>query len=92
MEENFGVLNADDFYGFDTLRKLHGFLESAKDGEKAHYCMIGYGIEGTLSPNGSVSRGICRVGNDGMLDHIEENKKIESLLKRLNHHLNLTLK
>ena len=79
MKENFGVLNADDFYGFDTLKKLHSFLCETKDGEKAHYCMIGYGLEGTLSEHGTVSRGVCRVGEDGMLDFIEENKKIERL-------------
>ncbi|MBQ9746840.1 MAG: NTP transferase domain-containing protein [Clostridia bacterium] len=79
MQENFGVLNADDFYGFDTLRRLHDFLAEAKDGEKAHYCMIGYSIAHTLSEHGTVSRGVCRVGADGMLDFIEENKKIERL-------------
>ena len=79
MEENFGVLNADDFYGFDTFKKLHDFLAEANDDEKAHYCMIGYGIEETLSEHGTVSRGVCRVGADGMLDFIEENKKIERL-------------
>ena len=79
MEENFGVLNADDFYGYDTLKRLYAFLAEAKDGEKAHYCMIGYGLENTLSEHGTVSRGVCRVGADGMLDFIEENKKIERL-------------
>lgn len=79
MDENFGVLNADDFYGFDTLKKLHDFLETAKDDEKAHYCMIGYKIENTLSEHGTVSRGICRANENGMLDFIEENKKIERL-------------
>ena len=79
MEENFGVLNADDFYGFDALSKLYSFLADARDGEKAHYCMIGYGIEGTLSPNGTVSRGVCRSDGQGMLNFIEENKKIERL-------------
>ena len=79
MEENFGVLNADDFYGFDSIKKLHDFLASAKDGEKAHYCMIGYEIEGTLSRHGAVSRGVCKVNENGMLTYIEENKKIEKL-------------
>ncbi len=79
MSENFGVLNADDFYGFDTLKKLHDFLETAEDDEKAHYCMIGYGLEHTLSEHGTVSRGVCKVSSQGMLDFIEENKKIERL-------------
>ncbi|MBO5023409.1 MAG: nucleotidyltransferase [Clostridia bacterium] len=79
MEENFGVLNADDFYGYDTLKKLHDFLETAEDGRTAHYCMIGYKIENTLSDHGTVSRGICRVNERGMLDFIEENKRVERL-------------
>ncbi|MGN1094803.1 MAG: sugar phosphate nucleotidyltransferase [Eubacteriales bacterium] len=79
MDENFGVLNADDFYGYDSLKKLHDFLLTASDDSVSHYCMIGYKIENTLSENGTVSRGICNVDKNGMLDFIEENKKIERL-------------
>ena len=79
MNENFGVLNADDFYGFDTLKKLHDFLETADDTDIAHYCMIGYKIENTLSEHGTVSRGVCRVNERNMLDFIEENKRVERL-------------
>ncbi len=79
MKENFGILNADDFYGYDTLKKLHDFLETAKDTNVAQYCMIGYQIENTLSANGSVCRGICKVNKKGMLDFIEENKRVERL-------------
>lgn len=79
IDENFGVLNADDFYGFDTFKKLHDFLAESKDSEKAHYCMIGYCLENTLSEHGTVSRGVCRVNGENMLDFIEENKKIERL-------------
>lgn len=79
MHENFGILNADDFYGYDTLKKLHTFLETAADTDISHFCMIGYGISNTLSENGTVSRGICRVNDKDMLDFIEENKKVERL-------------
>jgi NDP-sugar pyrophosphorylase family protein len=79
MDENFGILNADDFYGYDTLKKLHDFLETAKDSHIAKYCMIGYRIENTLSENGAVCRGICRVNEKGTLDYIEENKRVERL-------------
>lgn len=79
MDENFGILNADDFYGYDTLKKLRDFLSETKDTDIAHFCMIGYRLHNTLSENGTVSRGICRVENNGMLDFIEENKKIEKL-------------
>lgn len=80
MQENFGILNADDFYGYDTLKKLHDFLETAKDTHIGEYCMIGYQIENTLSANGAVCRGICRVNEKGMLDFIEENKRVERLV------------
>ncbi len=79
MDENFGILNADDFYGYDTLKKLRDFLAEAKDADKAHFCMIGYRLQNTLSDNGTVSRGVCRAGDDGMLEFIEENKKVERL-------------
>ena len=48
-------------YGYDTLKKLHDFLQTAKDPQIPQYCMIGYQIENTLSPNGTVCRGICRL-------------------------------
>ncbi len=79
MQENFGVLNADDFYGYDTLKRLHDFLATAKDGNLAQYCMIGYHIGNTLSPHGAVCRGICRVNENGTLAFIEENKRLERL-------------
>ena len=79
MHENFGILNADDFYGYDTLKKLHDFLETAKDTDIPQYCMIGYQVEHTLSEHGAVCRGICRVNDKGMLSFIEENKRLERL-------------
>ena len=58
--DNFGVVNADDFYGYETFRLLADFLRTAKDDEKAHYCSIAYKLKNTLSENGTVSRGICK--------------------------------
>ena len=50
--DNFGVVNADDFYGFETFRILADFLKTAKDDEKAHYCSVAYKLKNTLSENG----------------------------------------
>ena len=77
MEENFGVVNADDFYGRETLDKLYKFLSSAKQEQKGHYCLLGYQLKNTLSKNGSVSRGICEVDDNGFLTKITEKTKIE---------------
>lgn len=43
--DNFGVVNADDFYGFETFRILADFLRAAKDDEKAHYCSVAYKLK-----------------------------------------------
>lgn len=39
--------------------------------------MIGYLLKNTLSENGSVSRGICNVNDNGFLIEVEEHTKIE---------------
>ena len=73
IDEPFAVVNADDFYGYDPFEKTAEFLKGAKDGE---WCMVGYKVKNTLSPNGTVSRGVC-VTENGMLKSITEYKKIE---------------
>ncbi|MBQ0009975.1 MAG: NTP transferase domain-containing protein, partial [Ruminococcus sp.] len=75
LKENFGVVNADDFYGRDAFMKLASKLKTAEDGEKADFVMVGYPLKNTLSENGTVSRGICSVC-DGKLCHVEEHKKL----------------
>lgn len=77
IDDNFGVVNADDCYGRDAFFHLASFLKDAKDGERAHYCMVGYQVKNTLSENGSVSRGVCRADKKGYLVRVEEHKKIE---------------
>ena len=74
IDEPFAVVNSDDFYGAEPFYKLAAFLKDAKDGE---WCMVGYKVKNTLSPNGSVSRGICVTDGRGMLKTITEYKKIE---------------
>ena len=69
----FAVINADDFYGRGAFKSLCGFLSKA---EAAQYCMIGYELTKTLTENGGVSRGVCRVDKSGYLMGIEEDKSI----------------
>jgi hypothetical protein len=78
----FAVVNADDFYGEDSYRAIHRFLtEHPADG--AEYAMVGYRLEETLSPHGTVSRGICSINDSGLLERIEEHKKIERIGERI---------
>ena len=77
VKENFGVINADDFYGRDTFMQLGRHLKTANnEGGKAHHCMVGFAVGNTLTENGTVSRGQCEVGKDGILKSVTERTKI----------------
>lgn len=68
VNEPFCLINADDYYGSSAFREMYSLLSNIGDGE---LCMVAYRLKNTLSENGSVSRGICRVC-DGFLTDIEE--------------------
>ena len=70
------VINADDFYGADAFRKIYGYLSAAQDDDKYRYCMVGYRVENTLTENGTVSRGVCTVDENGLLDSTIERTAI----------------
>ena len=74
---NFAVINSDDYYGPEAFRVMYEFLDSAADSEDLYnYCMVGYEVQNTLTENGHVSRGVCSVGEDGLLTDIVERTKI----------------
>ena len=72
----FAVINADDFYGADSYRKLAGYLKSAPEDGKIRGCIASFVLSNTLSENGSVSRGICSADAAGNLSKVVENTKI----------------
>lgn len=76
IHEPFAVINADDFYGTDAYRVMGEYL-SQLDGAKGEYAMIGYEVNKTLSDNGTVSRGVCTVDENGFLTSMVERTKIE---------------
>ena len=71
----FAVINADDFYGREAFAKIYDWLTGMSD-STGRYCMVGFKLGNTLTDNGSVSRGICSVDNNGELVDIEEYTKI----------------
>ena len=76
----FAVINADDFYGLDSFRKLAGFWQEGstrEEGEPVNCCMVGFELTKTLSEYGSVSRGLCSMDSEGNLRDIEELTSIE---------------
>ncbi len=72
----FAVINADDFYGADSYRKLAESLKSAPADGVIRGCIASFLLGNTLSENGSVSRGVCTADASGNLEKVVENTKI----------------
>ena len=81
----FTVINADDFYGREAYGILGNYLSTLDNDSTAH-AMVGYLLKNTMSPMGSVSRGVCQV-KDGLLQGMRENTKIEYEGERIVSHL-----
>ena len=79
IKEPFAVVNADDFYGFEPLKFVADFLATSKD----EWCSVGYRLKNTLSENGTVSRGVCKMDENHDLIHICECKKIAHTKERV---------
>lgn len=71
IDSPFVVINADDYYGKEAFKAVHEFLVN---GGKS--CMAGFVLKNTLSDNGSVTRGICKMDNVNNLTEIIETKNI----------------
>lgn len=78
VNEPFLVINADDYYGKEAYAEAYRYLtEKREASDKTQLCMVGFVLGNTLSENGGVTRGICRVGEDGVLEDITETSNIE---------------
>jgi hypothetical protein len=71
----FASINADDYYGRESFRLVHDFL-AGEGGDPAEWCMAGFRLGNTMSPNGPVSRGICSVDGAGMLLGVTERRSV----------------
>ncbi len=70
----FAVINADDFYGKDGFVQAANFINEKCSDDL--YALIGYQLANTLSENGSVSRGVCSIDEQGNLVGITERPTI----------------
>lgn len=70
----FAVINADDFYGKEGFKLIHDYLVNKMDEDAAAFdiCMAGYIVGNTLSDNGSVNRGVCKMADGDSLKEINE--------------------
>ncbi|MDE6432972.1 MAG: nucleotidyltransferase [Lachnospiraceae bacterium] len=75
VKEPFVVINADDYYGKEAFVKLHDYLVEHAD-DQCNYCMAGFILVNTLSENGGVTRGVCKVDESGHLVDVNETSDI----------------
>lgn len=77
VKEPFLVINADDYYGKEAYKKAYDYLTGLKEKHnKLSICMVGFMLKNTLSDNGGVTRGLCKVDRDDMLMDIVETHDI----------------
>ncbi len=72
-EDDFAVINADDFYSREAFVCLAEFLKNKKE-----HCLVGYQLANTVSDNGVVSRGVCKADAQGNLCSVLEHEKIDA--------------
>lgn len=78
IQEPFAVINADDYYGKEPFKLLHDYLVEEHRVQNGVWpiAMAGFRLGNTLSDNGGVTRGVCRVDGSGHLVSIHETPNI----------------
>lgn len=79
IHEPFAVINADDYYGKESFRQLHDWL--VLDHADNAIAMAGFILKNTLSDNGGVTRGVCKVaeGHTHIIDVVETSNIIKTI-------------
>lgn len=78
IHEPFAVINADDYYGKEAFCQLHDWL--VLDHDDSAISMAGFILKNTLSENGGVTRGVCKVaeGHTHIVDVVETSNIIKT--------------
>ena len=61
VSDKFAMINADDFYGYESYQIVADYLKNNNNNEFAN---IGYFVKNTLSDKGSVKRGVLQTNNN----------------------------
>ena len=77
VKEPFLVINADDYYGKTAYQTAYDYLtKEPEKKDRLPLCMVGFVLKNTLSAYGGVTRGVCKVDENGMLTDIVETHNI----------------
>lgn len=79
IHDPFAVINADDYYGKEAYRQMHDWL--VLDHADNAVAMAGFILKNTLSDNGGVTRGVCKVaeGHTHIIDVVETSNIIKTV-------------
>lgn len=77
VDSPFLVINADDYYGKQAYVEAFEYLTEEKTADNPEICMVSFVLKNTLSENGGVTRGVCKVDENGYLADIVETSNIE---------------
>jgi len=83
VKDNFMIINADDFYGNDAYKVASEF----KSNNENEFALVGYKVKNTVSDNGSVKRGICKIDGGYLTEIVESsisNEEGKYIAKPLN--------
>lgn len=74
ISQPFVVVNADDYYGQPAYERAAAFIRKSPQADA--YGLVAYTLADTLSPHGSVSRGVCRQQGSSLIS-VDERTEIE---------------
>ncbi|MDR1841662.1 MAG: hypothetical protein LBQ86_07035 [Holophagales bacterium] len=79
IKNPFIAINADDFYGAGAFSALADWLSTPiiKPAPE-QYAMAAFQMANTLSANGTVTRGVCEIGENGLLRSVREHMALEA--------------
>ena len=69
VADKFAVINADDFYGYQSFKLIADFLKNSNTGNQ--FISAGFQVKNTLSDKGSVKRGIFTLDGEIVTDLVE---------------------
>ena len=70
----FNAINADDYYGRESFKTIADYYNNGNDS----FSMVSFKLKKTLSDFGSVTRGLCTVNNDKLINVVETENLVKS--------------
>ena len=70
----FNAINADDYYGRESFKTIADYYNNGNNS----FSMVAFKLKKTLSDFGSVTRGLCTVNNDKLINVVETENLVKS--------------